>query len=511
MTSMNGPVGVIKTQQQKLLNEMQEMIGFLHSAFEQGQAAHEVEEGIWRGVLAMGRQAFGIFLELLGDGDEGEQVCLEDGRMVRRFSQLHQREYLSVFGSFELYRTVYGSREGQKIEHVPLDERLRLPAGKLSYLLQDWDQGLVVEMPFEKVSGTLERMLGFKQSVHTLERNQREMAQAAEGFWQARPAPPAEQEGELLVCTADGKGVPMRGAGVVAHGVEPPTSSGIRPGTKKMALIGSVYSVDPYVRTPDEVLEALFRESPRGKSPPARPKPCFKSVRASLQRDEADSTEPQTQEIFGWIAQQAARRNPGGEKPLILLMDGQQSLWDAGLQYLPQNTEAVTDILDLLHATGYLWEAAHLFHPKGSEAARRFAKEQIRRILHGEVNAVIHSLRWQGTYHKLKGKRLETLEGICGYLRNNAHRMAYDVYLEHGFPIASGVIEGACRCVVKDRMERSGMRWVMSGARAMLNMRCIYLSDLWEQFTKFRIRRESQRLYPRYAANDPVFSYPLTA
>jgi hypothetical protein len=124
---------------------------------------------------------------------------------------------------------------------------------------------------------------------------------------------------------------------------------------------------------------------------------------------------------------------------------------------------------------------------------------------------VIHSLRWLGTHHKLKGKRRETLERVCGYFHNNAQRMAYDVYLVHGFPIASGVIEGACRCVVKDRMERSGMRWIISGARAMLDMRCIYLSGLWEEFTAFRIQRESRRLYPGYAANDPDFSMPLAA
>jgi len=509
MKSMSGLVGGIK--QQALLEEMQEMVGYLQNAFLEGQAVHDVEKGLWQRILKLGRTAFGAYLALFGDGDEGEHCQLKDGRTVRRLAQWHRREYLSVFGLFELYRAVYGSREGQKIEHVPLDERLQLPPGKLSYLLQDWQQGLVVEMAHTTVSATLERILGLRQSVHTLERTQRDMAKVCEDFWEARPTPPAEQEGALLVCTADGKGVPMRGAGEAAPGAEPPTSGAMRPGTKKMALIGSVYSVDPYVRTPDEVLEALFRESPRSESPPARPEPCFKYVRASLQRDEADSTEPQTQEIFGWMAQQAAQRNPGGTKPMVLLMDGQQSLWDAGLQYLPQDTEAVTDILDLLHATGYLWKAAHLFHPKGSEAARRFAKDQIRRILHGEVNAVIHALRWQGTHHKLQGKRLETLEGICGYLRNNAHRMAYDVYLAHGFPIASGVIEGACRCVVKDRMERSGMRWVMSGARAMLKMRCIYLSGLWEEFIEFRIQHESQRLYPGYAANDPILNPPLAA
>ena len=132
-------------------------------------------------------------------------------------------------------------------------------------------------------------------------------------------------------------------------------------------------------------------------------------------------------------------------------------------------------------------------------------------MLHGRIAAVIHALRWLGTHRKLKGKRGEALKRICGYFQNNAHRMAYDIYLEHGFPIASGVIEGACRCVVKDRMERSGMRWVMSGARAMLDMRCVYLSDLWEEFTTFRIQRESRRLYPGYAANDADFSHPIAA
>ncbi len=211
------------------------------------------------------------------------------------------------------------------------------------------------------------------------------------------------------------------------------------------------------------------------------------------------------------MAAQVALRNPDDNKHVILLMDGQESLWTAGLQYLPETLTDVTEILDLLHALGYLWEAAHLFHPNRSDAARAFVKAQAQRMLQGEIAAVIRSLRWLATHHKLKGKRQAALNRICGYFHNNAHRMAYDVYLEHGFPIASGVIEGACRCVVKDRMERSGMRWVMPGARAMLDMRCIYLSDLWEEFTKFRIQRESQRLYPGYAANDADFSQPLAA
>jgi hypothetical protein len=509
MKSMSEAARAIKRQ--ALLDEFAEILAFVQHAFQAGGTAHEVESGLWQRMLKLGHSVYQAWLDLFGEGDAGERIVLADGRAVRRLVDLHRREIRNVFGLFELMRVVYGSREGQQIEAVPLDARLQLPQGKNSYLLQDWDQDLVVDMPFETVSTTLARMLGFTQSVHTLERDQREMATAVEDFWAAQPAPPAQQEGEILVCTADGKGVPMRGGGKAPKGSEPPTTGGVHPGTKKMALLGAVYTVAPFIRTPEEVLEALFRDAADGEPPPSRPRPCFKSVRAALQRDGMDSTEPQVQTIFGWMAEQVRARNPAGKKPVVLLMDGQDSLWKAGWDYLPEELADVTEILDLLHALASLWEAAHLFHPNGSDAARAFVKEQACRLLHGEVAAVIHSLRWLGTHHKLMGKRRKTLERICGYFHNNAPRMAYDVYLEHGFPIASGVIEGACRCVVKDRMERSGMRWVMSGARAMLDMRCIYLSNLWEEFTAFRIQRESQRLYPGSAANDADFSQPLAA
>ena len=507
MTSMYDTTSEIKRQ--ALVEEFEGILGFVQTAFRQGGTAHDVEKGLWERMRKLGHSIYGAWLELFGDGDAGDRIVLGDGREVPRLAPLHRREIQNVFGLFELQRVVYAAREGQKIEAVPLDQRLGLPQCKNSYLLQDWDQQLAAEMPYATVSAALTRILGFTQSVHTLERNQREVATAVEAFWKERPTPPAEEEGELLVCSADGKGVPMRGGAKAPKGVEPPTS-GMRPGTKKMALVGAVYTVDPFVRTPDEVLDALFQEAPAGQ-PPSRPRPCSKYVRAALQRDDSDSTEPQMQRIFGWLAEQVRQRNADANKPVVLLMDGQESLWKAGRAYLPEKLADVTEILDLLHALGYLWEAAPLFHPDDRDAARAFVKAQARRMLHGEIAAVIHALRWLGTHHKLKGKHRETLERICGYFHNNAPRMAYDTYLERGLPIASGVIEGACRCVVKDRMERSGMRWVMSGARAMLDMRCIYLSGLWEEFMTFRIQRESQRLYPGSAANDPDLRLPLAA
>jgi hypothetical protein len=505
------PNVICERDNQALFDEFAEVLAFMRKGFDEGGTAHDVESGLWQRMLRLGHDVFQAWLDLFGDGDAGERIVLEDGRDARRLADLHRREIRNVFGSFELMRAVYGTREGQKIEAVPLDARLQLPQGKNSYLLQDWEQELAVDMPFASASSTLARLLGFTQSVHTLERDQREMAAAAEEFWAAQPTPPVQSQGEILVCSADGKGVPMRHGAKAAKAVEPPAEAQTRPGTKKMALLGATYTVAPFVRTPEEVLEALFRDAPVGEPLPSRPRPGFKYVRAALQRDDMDSTDPQVRTIFGWMAEQVAQRNPDGTNPVVLLMDGQDSLWRAGQTYLPEGLADVTEILDLLHALGYLWEAAHLFYPRNSDSARDFVKEQARRLLHGDVVTVIHGLSWRGTRHKLKGKRRKTLERVCGYFQNNANRMAYDLYLEHGFPIASGVIEGACRCVVNDRMERSGMRWVMSGARAMLDLRCIHLSGLWEEFTAFRIRHESRQHYSGYAANDPEFSLPLAA
>ena len=154
------------------------------------------------------------------------------------------------------------------------------------------------------------------------------------------------------------------------------------------------------------------------------------------------------------------------------------------------------DILDLLHVTPRLWDAATLFHAKGSRAAENFVRERVTRILHGDVIGVVRGLRRMGTTERPAWRQTTRLRKICGYLEKNRDRMRYDEYLACGYPIASGVIEGACRNVVKDRLERTGMNWTIPGAEAMLELRCIHLTEQWDAFIEFRIAKETQRLYP---------------
>jgi hypothetical protein len=153
----------------ELLDSLVGLQALLRQAAHDGTPLHQVEHDIWNRVLALGHQALGYFLALLGDGDQGQTLTLPDGSPVERLPQAHPRRYVSVFGEFALSRVVYGSREGQKIDFVPLDNRLALPEGAFSYLLQDWDQALCCEQAFGQAQTTLGRILGLVQSVASLE------------------------------------------------------------------------------------------------------------------------------------------------------------------------------------------------------------------------------------------------------------------------------------------------------------------------------------------------------
>ena len=187
-------------------------------------------------------------------------------------------------------------------------------------------------------------------------------------------------------------------------------------------------------------------------------------------------------------------------------MDGQETLWNAAAEHFIGNR---VEILDLLHATGYIRKAAALFYSE-TGLQEVFAKFIIDYLLQGQISTVLVILNIWEQEAKLTGSKKEELRVIRGYLSNNAERMRYDEYLTAGYPIASGVIEGACRYVIKDRMERTGMRWSMSGAQTMLELRCISVNEEWEAFMSFHVDLENQRQYPWRAANDEDISLPLS-
>jgi hypothetical protein len=487
------PISVARVERQlpEVHARLDALIEWVCRSAQDGTSAHDVERGLFDKLLALGQLLFQAFLQLVGPGDFGDSVTLDDGRRVQRSREQHRRRLLTVFGEFWVSRWVYAPRKKAKVEFAPTDQRLQLPASEVSYLLQEWDQLLGVEQAFGHVREVIETILRLAQSVDTLERTNQQMAKAAPVFRDSQGPVDLAKEGELLVVSEDNKGIPMvrpveqKPAG--AH-----RSKGEKANKKQMACIGCVYSVERHARTPEQLAATLFRDPDRPKTQP--PQAQNKRYWAELSRQrEGEDVRGQDLVFEQLQAEIETRRQPG--QWLVHLCDGQASLETDRHTYLPEDARTL-DILDLMHVLPRVWEAAHVFHAEASVDASAFVRHHLTRILQGQIGSVLGSWRRQATRQGLVGAKKKGLRVLCAFLEKNKHRMRYDEYLRLGCPVATGVIEGACRHVIKDRMERAGMRWQVPGAQAMLNLRTIYTNADWAAFQDFRITLENEWLYP---------------
>ena len=370
--------------------------------------------------------------------------------------------------------------------------------------MQDGDQALAVENPYGQVNAVLARILGLNQSVASLEAMTRTLGGAVAGHEAARPAPAPATGEQVVVLSADGKGVPLRkpadDPAIAAHAHAP----GPKPDRKKMAIVGGAYQIGPHPRTAAAVVESLFRDPRARPEHPLTPRPVPQQKRlcavlpVAAAVAEALAAPRPTEVVFPWLLAEARQRDPAHHQPWVVLMDGQTSLWDAAAATLGEAPRV--EILDVLHATGYLWEAVHLFHDSGSTMAQKWMKVLTLGLLSGMGTGVIRWLQHLAEQSELPAATRTRLEQIHDYFDRHRDRIHYDRYLVAGYPIASGVIEGACRHVVKDRMERAGMHWTLPGAQALLNLRCVALNDEWEPFMNHHIQSETARLY----ANIPI-------
>lgn len=465
------------------------LIPLAREASTAGLLIQDFERGLFGGLLAVGRQVMDAYLEAQGNGDQGATVAREDKALHR--SELPAcRPLRTIFGEHQFMAYVYrvGADLKSQIVLRPVDERLGLTADRYSPLLQEFSMMFCCEQAFHGSVDAFFQVFGHKLSVDTLEKISVRMAERADTFLQNRAAPSPTEEGELLVMTADGKGVPLvrQDAQRLRAFEEKPQ----RPGNRRMATLAAVYSVDRFVRTPEDIVAALFRDehaAPKQTPLTPRPEPQHKRLLARLPAAVdglGDELVPGSILALTWAAREVSlRRQPN--QVLVRLMDGQHSLWkDADACRDDISETDCVDILDIVHVAGYVWRAAKALCAT-AEDQQAFARERLLRVLRGEIAGVVTGLKRMATLHKLTSEKREEVETVCGYFTAHQHRMKYHKYLAAGYPIATGVIEGACRHLVKDRLERSGMKWTTEGAQAMLTIRSIKASDAWNDFQKF--------------------------
>jgi hypothetical protein len=230
---------------------------FIRRSAAAGSSLDDVERGTFKQLLAIGHTAVEMFLKGQGDGDLGESVQTAEGTVLHRSKEVMTRAVRTIFGEHSFQAFTYSQGPKQKIELRPIDARINLPEDKASYLLQEFSQLFCVEKAFGVGGRQFEEVFQQKLSVDVLEQINRDMGKQAEQFLDQLPEPPAKKEGELLVATADGKGVPLVQADAQ---VVPAFDAKERPGNRRMATLGCVYSVDRYRRTPEQVVAALFRD-----------------------------------------------------------------------------------------------------------------------------------------------------------------------------------------------------------------------------------------------------------
>ena len=469
----------------KARQDLERMMDSVDQSLADGRRLDGIEPGMFSDAMSLSREFLqGAVDDLVKQVEQSaperiERAGLPDLIPVRK----RPRRLVTVFGELRIGGPGYAVREKQKVEHAPVDQQLGLPEGEFSYLFQNWSGRFFVRNAYGDASSSLVDLLGVKVSVDSLESMNLRLAADVESFREQQPAPPAAKEGELLVLSADATGVPM------AH----------RGGQMQMAYIGAAYTVDRFVRTAQDVLDEVLRKQ----SSKGRPRPQFKRLYADMTRpadDDSEVTLDGRVGVFSWLAHERQTRTAGDSKirPVICLMDGEHKLWERKEQLLGED---VVEILDFWHFLERLREVSKLLCDTDA-AAETFVKERLTRVLDGDLGRVIGGLRQMlkkrrhGKKRPLSKKSRATISSAITYFENNRSRMRYGDYLREGYPIASGIIEGSCRLVVEDRLDRTGMRWSLEGALAMLANRTTSLSDDWNDYQTFRINREQKRLYP---------------
>ena len=486
---------MIMTQEKEFLKAQKQtarLIALVREAIAEGRRIDEVEKDLFTELLHLGHTLLTGFVQGHGAGNVGATTTDKDGNTCQRLPEKHTRRYVSIFGELTIERFVYGTREGQKFTAIPLDERLGLPASDFSYLLEDWSQRLCIKEAFGEAKQSLAALLGLKMSVRSLEAMNQRVAEFSDRYRDQQAPPPAAEEAAILVVTADGKGVPMRRPLAERVRGHHRRKKGEKANKKQMSYVGAVYTIAPFVRTAKDVIDEVFRRE-RAKD---RPRPQHKRVRVEMtQKLEGEEVQNGKETLFALLSDDVVRRNRGHHRPLVCLLDGEKALWDKRAEYFPH----AIGVLDLYHVMERLWLAAHAWHTEGSDAAEKFVTDRLQLLLEGKVADVIGGLRRRLRTHEVSTEKKRTVSSVIGYFQNNRAHMRYDEYMAAGYPIGSGVVEGACRHVVKDRMEQSGMRWTVPGAQALLDTRSIYLNGNWEEFMNCRIATEQAQLYGQIA------------
>jgi hypothetical protein len=349
----------------------------------------------------------------------------------------------------------------------------------------------VAQNSFDEAVATIGRTTGGKVPKLQAENLAAAVAQDFETFYAHRELTEPEKTDDPLVLTFDGKGVVMKkealreatkkAAEREKHKMVTRLSRGEKRNRKRMAQVAAVYSIERHVRNAETIMSVNEQTKE-----PTKPRARNKRVWASVVREAYTVTE----EAF----QEALRRDPEKNRPWPILIDGHEqqlkNIESCIEKYQLSNTAL---ILDFIHVLEYLWKAAYCFEDEGSQSAENWVRERALKILKGKASDVAAGIRRSATLRRHSDKARKPADICADYLLKYKNMLNYDDYLVQGYPIATGVIEGACRHLIKDRMDVTGARWGLPGAEAVLKLRSLKSSGDLDSYWDYHKAQEYKR------------------
>jgi len=424
-----------------------------------------------------------------------DDVISADGVAYRSAEEGHHRPLESVFGTVTFTRTAY--RHCAEKNLCPADGVLNLPVELQSHGLRRIAAIESTRDSFEGAVEAIERSTGVLVGKRQVEELTQKTAVDFEAFYETRRCSSGDP-GDVLVLSADGKGIVMRpdslrkatakAAAQEHHKLDTRLSGGEKKNRKRMAEIGAVYDVAPVPRSAGDIMARRDDSADKAPAPKATNKWCVASV--------VDDTAT----VIGQLFDEAERRDPDHERTWVCLVDGNNHQIDTFAARATARAIKLPILIDFIHVLEYIWSAAWCFFDQGDPRAEAWVADKATEVLSGKATLVAAAIRRKATYHHVEADKRVKADRAADYLSAKAPHLDYPTALAKGWPIATGIIEGACRHIVADRMDRTGARWGLKGAEAVLKLRALRSNGDFDDYFTFHTQRERQRIHEsRYA------------
>lgn len=466
--------------------QFEHLLDFVTGEKAQTATADQIERGLFNLLVVLGASLLRLFFVMRSTACSRERLYRADNKILA-YHRDTVRQYYSIFGKITFERPYFYKKNVGSC--IPLDEALSLGVDGYSDLLRELSGYLDVYTVYEKTTDIFKRLLGLSLSTRALQQNVAEDSADVEAYYDQKSPPTPELGASILVAQADGKGVPMilEGDEVKAEPVR--LGKGQKRGTKKEAVVTSAYTIAPAIRTPEAVVDSYFDLSkaefaketqlPDGHS---RSKPKNKHVWATLDGKDV---------ALSRLSRQLNLHEGQHIQERVALCDGCEALQLRMAIHL----RGFTILLDFIHASEYLWKVANVLLGETNERRIAWMAEKTFLMLSGKTDQLIADFRSKAKLSGTSATQCTQLNLTANYFERNLPYMDYPTYLAKGWPIASGVIEGACRHFVKDRCELSGMRWTKTGAENLLRMRAIAENGDCDAYHTYRKAQRHIRLY----------------